>query len=56
VSPLAWMARSQSMAWTPCRLQQAPVQQFLLLLAADPPGVAAQVGGLGQAGQAEGER
>jgi hypothetical protein len=31
-------------------------QQFLVGLAADPPGVAAQVGGLGQTGQAEGER
>ena len=33
-----------------------PGQQFLVGLAADPPGVGAQVGGLGQGGQAEGER
>ena len=36
------------------RLDQAG-QQFLVTVAADPPGVGAQVGGLGQAGQAEGE-
>ena len=37
------------------RLDQ-PGQQFLVGVAADPPGVGAQVGGLGQRGQAEGER
>jgi len=31
-------------------------QQFVVGLAADPPGVGAQVGGLGQAGEPEGER
>ena len=39
----------------PQRLDQ-PGQQFLVGLAADPPGVGAQVGGLGQRGQPEGER
>jgi len=33
-----------------------PGQQILVGLAADPPGVGAQVGGLGQRGEAEGER
>ena len=33
-----------------------PGQQLLVAVAADPPGVGAQVGGLGQGGQPEGER
>ena len=39
----------------PQRLDQ-PGQQLLVGVAADPPGVGAQVGGLGQGGQPEGER
>jgi len=39
----------------PQRLDQAG-EQFLVGIAADSPGVAAQVGGLGQGGQPEGER
>jgi hypothetical protein len=42
----------------PCLAQRLdqPGQEFLVGVAADPPGVGAQVGGLGQGGEAQGER
>ena len=57
---MAWKSQSNPCAPVaqperPQRLDQ-PGQQFLVGLAAHPPGVGAQVGGLGQGGQAEGER